>query len=207
MSIIMFDTETTGFPCKTGLKFGEYHPYTKSKMYDESRIVQMSYMLCDADLNCLSMHDFVINSHSEFDITNSHIHGITNEISQSNGQDFEHVMTNFYSALKMSNTLVAHNADFDMNVLKAELYRRGMEDVLAELCNKNVVCTMKSTMHIVGAKSMYNKVKYPTLGELYEFATKNRMEKAHDAKYDVMNMHKAIKMLHDTGKYALLTTA
>lgn len=200
MSVIMFDLETTGFPCRNGLKFGEYHTYTNTPMYDTSRVVQISYMICNDDLDTMSMHDSIIDRCNDFEISNAHIHGITNEISSETGVDFQEVMIDFHKALKISKVLVAHNADFDVNILKAELYRRGMHDVLAELCTKKVVCTMKSTMYIVCARTMYNKVKYPTLGELYEFATHTRMEKAHNAKYDVMNMHEAVKILHDDGR-------
>lgn len=197
MSVILFDLETTGLPSRAGLRFGEYHAYTDTPKYNEARIVQISYMLCDCDLNMLSMHDYVINSCGLFTITNSHIHGITDEISRSSGEDFDDVMSRFEDALRGATTIVAHNADFDVNVLKAELHRRDKIAMLEELCKKRVVCTMKACKSVVNILNIYNRQKYPTLKELYEFATDKLMQNAHNSKYDVLNMHEAIKCLFD----------
>lgn len=197
MSIIMFDLETTGLPSRDGLRFGEYHNYTDTSKYDEARIVQVSYMVCDGDLNQLSMHDAIINSKGEFKITNSHIHGITDQMSMDSGLDFIHVMADFETALTSADTIMAHNADFDVNVLKAELFRRGMNSALDELCTKRVVCTMKASKTVVNAMNAYNRLKFPTLRELYEFATKKHLQSAHDSRHDVLNMHEAVKLLVD----------
>lgn len=197
MSLILFDLETTGLPSRAGLQFGQYHPYSDTSKYNDARIVQISYMVCDENLNTVSMHDSVINSRGLFTITNSHIHGITNETSMLTGEDFDDVLSRFEVALKGAQMIVAHNADFDMNVLKSELYRRGKDMLLVELCSKTVICTMKSCKAVVNALNVYNRQKYPTLKELYEFAVEKTMLKAHDSKYDVINMHEAVKALFD----------
>lgn len=195
-TIIILDLETTGLPSRVGMRFGEYPRHTETSKYLDARIVQMSYMVCDADLNMLSMHDAIINSHGLFKITNSNIHGITDEMSLA-GEDFEAVILRFRVALRGSLVVVAHNAEFDINVLKAELFHRGDLELLDELSSKRVVCTMKSCKDIVKALNVYMRPKYPTLRELYEFATDKPMLKAHDAKYDVINLHEAIKSLFD----------
>lgn len=197
MSIIFFDLETTGLPSRVGLRFGEYPSYRELVKYESARVVQMSYMVCDESMNKVSMNDSIINSMGKFNITNSHIHGITNERSTETGEDFVNVMQAFNEALKGAVTLVAHNADFDVNVLKAEMFRQGTLDVLEEMGHKRVVCTMKMCKSVVNATNVYHRLKYPTLRELYEFSTKKCMEKAHDSNYDVINMHEAVKSLVD----------
>lgn len=194
---MFFDLETTGLPSKAGLKFGEYHEYTDIHKYDEARVVQLSYMVCDEHMNKVSASDSIINSGGLFRIRNSHIHGITEEMSMGVGEDFEVVMTGFASALRGVKMLIAHNADFDVNVLKAELVRQGMMHIVEEMSMKTVTCTMKTCKEVVNAQNAYRRQKYPTLKELYEFATEKHMQHAHDAKYDVQNMHEAVKSLFD----------
>lgn len=197
MSVIIFDLETTGLPSRVGLRFGEYHVHTDSSKYDDARIVQISYMVCDADLNSLSLHGSIIDSHGEFKITNASIHGITDERSAAEGEEFDEVMERFGDSLREASTLVAHNADFDVNVLKAELFRRGKLELLAELDTKHIVCTMKACKGVVKALNAYMRPKFPTLRELYEFATDKLLLHAHDANHDVLNLHEAIKSLYD----------
>lgn len=197
MSLILFDLETTGLPSRAGLQFGQYHPFSDTSKYNDARIVQISYMVCDNQLNTISMHDSVINSLGLFSIPNSHIHGITDETSMSTGEDFDDVLSRFEVALKGAQMIVAHNADFDMNVLKSELFRRGNIRLLDDLCSKTVICTMKACKAVCNVLNVYNRQKYPTLRELYEFAVDKTMEKAHDSKYDVINMHEAVKALYD----------
>lgn len=203
MSLILFDLETTGLPSRAGLQFGQYHPYTDTSKYSDARIVQISYMVCDDALNTVSMHDSIINSAGLFKITNSHIHGITDDISTQTGEDFDCVMARFEEALRGAKTVMAHNADFDVNVLKAELFHRGHARLLEALCMKHVVCTMKACKSVVNALNVYNRQKNPTLRELYEFAMEQKMEKAHDSKYDVINMHAAVKSLFDRHLFEL----
>lgn len=203
-SVILFDLETTGLPSREGLRFGEYHAHTDPSKYSEARIVQICYMVCDDELNTVSTHDAIIDSCGEFRIPNARIHGITDERSAAEGEDFGEVFGRFAEALRGASTIVAHNADFDVNVLKAELFRRGMLDLLAELGSKRVVCTMKACKGVVKALNVYMRPKFPTLRELYEFATDKPMLNAHDARHDVLNLHEAIKSLHDRHLVAAL---
>lgn len=203
MGSIFFDLETNGLPSRIGVPYGHYPPITDRVKYEDARVVQISYMVCDDDLNTLSMHDSIIDTEGRFGITNSHIHGITDERSRSSGEAFDDVMVSFVEALRGVGTVVAHNADFDVNVLKAELYRRGSTEALEVLCQKRVVCTMKLCKAVVNAKNVYHRLKNPSLKELYEFATQKQMEGAHDARYDVLNMHEAVKSLLDRGMIAM----
>lgn len=206
MTVILFDLETTGLPSKAGLRFGETHAFTDTPKYDSARVVQISFMVCSDQLLTLSLHDYVINSDNEFKITNSHIHGITDARSLLLGKSFDAVMDEFREALLTAHTVIAHNADFDVNVLKAELFRRGSLDLLDQLDSKSVVCTMKACKTVVNAQSVYHRLKYPSLKELYEFATGKVMQRAHDAKYDVLNMHEAIKSLFERQLFQLTPT-
>ena len=52
----------------------------------------------------------------------------------------------------------------------------------------------------IKSKYGYSEFKYPRLSELYNKLFEADMEKAHDSKYDVINLAKCFfKILHDTG--------
>ena len=76
---LIIDIETTGLPNRKELKFGEYPLYSDNTKYDNCRIVQISYMLCDNKLEKIEMNDYIIKVN--FNIPNINFHGITNKIS------------------------------------------------------------------------------------------------------------------------------
>jgi hypothetical protein len=84
---LIIDVETTGLPIRTGLKYGEFPAYEKINLYDSSRIVQISLMLCNENLEEIEFKDFIIKA-DNFSINNSSFHGITNEISHNEGVPF-----------------------------------------------------------------------------------------------------------------------
>ena len=57
---LIIDIETTGLPNRKELKFGEYPLYSDNTKYDNCRIVQISYMLCDNKLEKIEMNDYII---------------------------------------------------------------------------------------------------------------------------------------------------
>ena len=101
--------------------------------------------------------------------------------------------------IKQSSHIFAHNSNFDINVLKSELYRAGLENIIEEIDKKQIICTMNHTRNIVKIMTYYG-IKDPKLSELYKFATNKELSNAHDAKFDVIHLHEAIKQLYDDGK-------
>ena len=187
---MIIDTETNGLPITK--KYCEYPSYNDLEKYDSARIVQFTFMLCDNNLTELNLHDYIIYAES-FNINNSEFHNITDEISRNDGYNFNTIADIFYKELKKCNYLIAHNIGFDINVIKSELYRRKLYHIIIELDNKIEICTMKTFKYVVKAKNKFNKIKDPSLKELYEYALKSEMENAHNSKYDVINLHKAVK--------------
>jgi DNA polymerase III epsilon subunit-like protein len=163
-------------------------------------------MLCDENFDCLNMYDTIIKANG-FKIFNSHIHGITDKISQT-GNDFIKEAKIFMAALKKVSHIVAHNAPFDVNTIKSELYRHNLLDIIEELDKKEILCTMRTTKHIVNIKvktiTGRTFLKMPKLAELYLAVVKQELQNAHNSKYDVINLHTIVKMLFDQGKLQLV---
>lgn len=209
--IVFIDLETSGLPQRderNSWKIPHYRDLTK---YNSCRIIQISAMLCDAkDLTPLESQSAFIKA-NDFDISaESHqIHGITKEQTLELGMEFAQCMQEvMYPLFSRASYVAAHNAAFDVNVLKSELVRNHCDDMLRHMEKKmKVICTMKSTKHIVCAKNPKGRLKNPTLKELYRFATGEEMEETehHDAVYDVINMHQSVKILVERDGLELYT--
>jgi DNA polymerase III epsilon subunit-like protein len=187
--ILIIDVETSGLPSKRNCNYKDLDQYASA------RIVQLSMMLCNESYEEIMLKDFIVRADG-FNIDNSHIHGITNEISLSNGVAFAEVADELKDILSDVSCIIAHNADFDINVIKSELYRNGLTSIITDVENKTVVCTMKKTMHMVNAQGRYG-VKFPSLAELYLYVFNEPLTNLHNSKYDVINLHKIVKRLYE----------
>lgn len=192
---LILDTETNGLPFREGLPFGKFYDYKKVNYYDTARVVQFSMMLCNEKMEQITLKDFIIKR-DDFNIDNHRFHKITNEISDTKGIQFKDAVKEFYDELKKVDYIVCHNANFDMNVMKSELYRYNFQDILDEMEKKKIICTMEQTKQIVKARNGRG-IKSPSLEELYIYCCKEPMINQHNSKYDVINLHKALKILYD----------
>ena len=193
---LIIDIETTGFPkC---LSYGKYPSYEKLEMYDTSRIVQISMMLCNEKFEQIGLKDFIVKADG-FTIENSAFHGITNEISANNGISFAEIAEELLLYIKQVSIVIAHNANFDIFIICSELYRAGFYTIIDELKTKKMLCSMKHTKTLVKARNSYG-IKDPSLAELYKFVVKKDIENAHNSKYDTINLHTIIKTLYDNQK-------
>jgi DNA polymerase-3 subunit alpha len=191
---LIFDTETTGLPvCPC---YGVFHDYTKLKYYNSSRVIQVSYILTNDLFQKVEESDVVIKR-DNFSIDNSQFHGITNEISDTTGISFILFAEMFSNALDDVDIVIAHNIGFDLNVLRSELYRYQLFDVITKLDSKKIVCSMKLTKNLVKAtfKSGIG-IKDPNLKELYFYATGKVMENHHNSLYDTINLFNALKIIY-----------
>ena len=202
MKLIIFDTETTGLP--------------KSKIIDTISlklwpyIVQFSYIMYDTELNTiLKIKDSIIKIPDTIIITkeNSDIHGITNEISKEKGQDINLVIFEFIEDCNNSDLLIAHNMEFDINVLKVEILRQQLVNKLfidnKNINNKNIdnnylvnlsiikkYCTMQTTIQLCNIKKINNNgkefIKFPKLSELHEKLFNTIPKNLHNSLNDVI---------------------
>jgi len=178
--ILIFDTETTGLPKSYTINYNVLNlwPY----------IVQFSYIIYDCDSKCIiKIKDDIIKVPKEIHISAecTNIHGITNELSQNNGINIEIAIKDFMEDLKHVNLVVAHNIEFDLNLLKVEIMRKVTENLIISeikegylkylkvLClETNYYCTMKNSIQLCNIKRITKKgkeyVKFPKLSELHD---------------------------------------
>ena len=206
--IIIFDLETNGLPKKKDKYSGEKSSEDEKKLdfsqYDSARVVQLCYTICNLkDLSSVNLKNFIIKA-DNFGIDNHNIHGITLERSLSEGVPIKDVFNEITVDFLRAKYLCAHNIEFDLNVLKSELYRYENALLFKHIETMKHICSMKTTKFVVNALSKTNSIKNPKLSELYKFATGREMINQHDAKYDVLNLHEAIKILYEQKKITLI---
>ena len=193
---LFIDTETSGLPDTRNLRWGVYPDYKDLEKYDSARIVQFSMLITDTKFKFEDVKDYTIKREG-FEITNGNFHGITNEISDTVGVDFNIIAVEiFYELLKKTTHIVAHNVGFDVGVIKAELHRRKLQYIIDELDKKTLLCTMKHLKPILKIINQYGNYKNPSLNEIYRFNFKKDVENAHNSLYDVYNLHKVVEHMY-----------
>jgi DNA polymerase III epsilon subunit-like protein len=121
-----------------------------------------SDIICDDDSAEPTLKKSIIIKPEGFTILNSHIHGITHDYASSEGINIEEALDILYADFKSAEFVVAHNANFDVNILLSECFRHDKIDLYDMINKLNIICTMKT------GKAHMHYYKYPKLVELYE---------------------------------------
>ena len=194
MRRVVFDTETTGL-------FRRNAQPSDTAEYDGARVLQIAYVVCDEAWRELRSSCYIVSPGGEhgFVVDGTQIHGITSDRAVAEGVSFKIAVEGLFSELEKPNVaLVAHNAEFDMNVLVSELYRRGHTKWLSLLETTPVVCTMQTTTDLLKLPGRFG-YKWPRLEELYRWVTGEAMTDAHDALRDCQNLCYALRTMKAQG--------
>jgi DNA polymerase III epsilon subunit-like protein len=171
MQYIAFDFETSGLP--KGRK-----PVTQETLgqYDTCRAVSLSAARFSSKGRLVDTFDAMILP-TDFTISPGSIaiHGITEDMARSRGRPFLQVFTDFMTFIgPRTKTIVAHNAKFDVSVLRSEMLRHGIN--LSLIDELNFRCTLE----------LYRErfLKPIRLGVLYEDIFGEQFEDAHNSLAD-----------------------
>jgi len=167
MRVIAFDTETTGLSKNDHIVSICWIVYKKGEEIDrQSYIIKpLDYIIPQVTIN---------------------IHGITNEMANTEGVDILGVLHMFNESLGMSDIAIGHNLSFDMRMIAQEMVRYS--------CLQNIIksqsCTMKMGKPITNIKS-FNKngrpfVKSPKLIELYIYLFGEEFDGQHNSTADTI---------------------
>ena len=112
MSLLFFDTETTGVP--------RNYKAPASDLKNWPRLVQIAWLLADEDgAEIESAEDIVKPEGFTIPADAAKIHGITTEMALRDGANISVVLAGIVSSLSKVSQLVAHNIDFDEKILGA----------------------------------------------------------------------------------------
>jgi DNA polymerase III epsilon subunit-like protein len=178
MKLLIFDTETTGLPPKSKtLKNEELHlwPY----------VVQFSYIVYDTETHrIIKIKDDVIHIPIEMCQEVIDIHGITNKMARASTCLINDSLQEFYADYLRVDQLIAHNFQFDWNMIQIELMRLIIREkpfqeniylsilkTIQEITPERTYCTMANSTELCDLKtrSKFGKefVKFPKLSELH----------------------------------------
>lgn len=112
-------------------------------------------------------------------------HGIDAETAKKQGVPRRVALAMFFNFLKITDTLVAHNLNFDMRILMTALAREGIDNGL--LLMKLQYCTMLTATNVCKLPGQIaGKYKWPSLQEAYKILVDQQgFVDAHDAMVDV----------------------
>lgn len=167
-TIIIFDTETTGLPLPKS-----------APLEKQPRIIELGALKIDAsgELGSISQ---LINPGIEISAEITKITGITPEqlVGQPTFVDFLPSLKEFFTG---SEVLIAHNAPFDLKLLKLDLERAGCSDFPVP---PEAVCTVQEYHPVLGFR--------PKLTNLYEHFMGEPLMQTHRALDDVRALHAAL---------------
>ncbi len=174
--ILFFDTETTGFINKAKPLDHESQPH----------LVQFAAMLTSEDGRVYRATSVIIKpSGYEIPEASSNVHGITTKIADALGVGLGFALAWFIDALGCASLIVAHNAEFDLKVMKAQMMRESAVTSAEYLSGFPVFDTMKESTDLVKLPGRFGSYKWPKLNELHKFLFNEDFEGAHDALEDV----------------------
>ena len=174
--VMIFDVETTGLIPKNR---------ETMSLTEMPHILQISFVIFDTQFwSVIKSVDLYINIPLDVDISVkiTELTGITREMSM-NGELIHNAMREFYEEYVKCDIIVAHNIQFDREMIRIEIERLGQRDddykvynnvfntEYEKMVGKDIYCTMKYGRNICkieqnGKNGMY--YKSPKLVELYQ---------------------------------------
>lgn len=191
---LYIDTETTGLPKdeNASYKISDNWPY----------LVQIGLIIEDDNYGILSKRSIIVKPNG-YDIPkeSSRIHGISTDYAIKVGVDRKTVISLLDRCFLYANTIIGHNISFDINIIKAEIYREKGNNSFLLKHNYNVIDTMKIGMSACKMYSYQFGYKYPRLTELYLALFHQPMKNAHNAMADIQATYDCYqKLLNDDYK-------
>lgn len=139
--ILVIDTETTGLPKKRNAKYDDMNAW------ENCRIVEIAWQLYTKDGILISQYSSLIKPNGyQIPEEATRIHGISNQEADECGVPLQEAFHELQCVIETNNVyyIIAHNMEFDDNVIQSELYRL-QSGFLETWQNINKACTMVMT--------------------------------------------------------------
>lgn len=193
--ILFFDTETSSL----------WNFRADAGHICQPHIVQLAMMLVDADeepdRRLIHAVNLIVRPQKQIDPEASAVHGISQEKAEEFGVPRRLAVSMFHHLVKQADLVVAHNVDFDRNVLRNSYINEGVE-----MPQFRTFCTMKTSTEICQIphanpnRGRNNSYKWPKLIEAYKILVDEAgFEGAHDAMVDVQACVKIFFALRERG--------
>lgn len=174
---LIFDTETNGTPFDWSLPPDDSNNWPK--------LIQIAWYIFGENANFISKKVILIKPEG-FVISPeiSKLTKITQEDAIANGVSLKNALYDFLYTANNVDYVIAHNFEFDVNVITSECLRTNLNSLNNLLktvdFQKKKICTMTSTTSFCNLP----RSKYPKLAELYEKLFNEKVTIDHDALSD-----------------------
>ena len=187
---LFFDTETTGMVM---WKSPHNHP-------SQPQPIQLACVLrADCGTTVASLQTVIKTHGKEIHPKAEATHGISKEMADSCGVSRTSAVDMFLDMLDVADSVVAHNAAFDVKIMRAAAFSVGIEgDIFAET---NIVCTkdLSTPVLCIPNKHVKGTFKWPSLEECMQYFYQESIEGAHDAMVDVEALIRVYDALDKVG--------
>jgi DNA polymerase III epsilon subunit-like protein len=198
--ILVFDTETTGFPPKIDRSNGAPVP----NISEYPLILQLSFIIYDLNTQSVvqEYNQYVrIADNAFIPEKTTEIHGITKDICNSRGIPIERILHDFYIAYMSVDRIIGHNLAFDRKMVEIEILRNIRKlslipdimllfnETFNDVNDIETICTMMKgkdvcNLYLTNERTGSRWKKQPKLSELH-FALFNFVpDNLHDALMD-----------------------
>ncbi len=190
MRITIFDTETTGLPVREG------------KLSDQPHIIQFASQTFEFDAATRRFLEVercnqLIKPPVPIPAESTRISGITDQ-SVANAPTFREFSERILDIFKRSDLAVAHNIEFDREIISFELERIGLSKNFLPATSYDTMEGTRSLCKLPGKNGNY---KAPRLMELHQFLLGEGFQEAHNAEKDVEALSRCVKVLLQQGFY------
>jgi DNA polymerase III epsilon subunit-like protein len=197
---LILDTETNGLPLS--------YNFDPDNLENWPNILQLAWQIYDEDFDLVKEQSFLVKPNGlilndeALELTH-----LTEQMLNDEGIDIKTVLNKLWYDISAAKIIVAHNIEFDLNVIKSETLRNNMElwipyrsSIPNDFDQLNTFCTMTQTAEFVGI-SRGDGFKYPSLMELYQKLFVSKFDNAHDALEDVKATALCLKELINEYKF------
>lgn len=182
MKITIFDTETTGIFPKGDFNDINLCPY----------MLQLGSITYDTNTNCIvdKINSIIkIPDNIEIPETATEVNNINKERTVKEGVEIGYILDTFNKQLKATDLLVAHNLEFDINIVNYECIRNNIDFEYKNMKKEQLYCTMSHGTQLCKIKKENTKGKYykwPKLEELHYHLFGQKLTNLHDAYNDLI---------------------
>lgn len=217
--VFVFDLETTGLVPSNFNKPENKFPNPISNKYNSIDIVEVGWAYFE-NFNYNHIKQIDIDIHNDIDnftgtinrliikpnnyiITNSSIHGITQEIAEKEGIDFDNAIEFIGPIILSCDYIIGYNVFFDVNILLSKLFKHKYFELFEKINNmindKKILCAGYLASNHMIPKGWIKKFHYqiPKQVEVYKECFGSLPTNAHSAKFDVLALVKIIHYIYE----------
>lgn len=178
MSILFYDTETTGF-------FNKKTPWNDPS---QPHVVQLAAVLDDENGRTVSCMNVLVDCGVDVPEAAFNVHGVDREMTTKYGLEPVDALGMFEQILSKAELIVAHNVEFDHTQMGI-MYSRHKPEEIVPLNGIKTFCTLLKTTPICKIPATFKgkgPYKWPSLDEAYRILVDQEgFSGAHDALKDV----------------------